>query len=107
VLEAGGDGVVTGSTKAMAKSSGEFGHIEGTHDEIVEEVFAKGEIVELVVVEEQDNRTHRALSVTQLATQIHRVTKREGRRVNHRTRESLGWLGRRDVVQARSVHHHG
>ena len=62
VVDARRDAVVARATKSVAQSRREFAHVEGSDDEVVEEVLAKRQVVELVVVEQQDDRTDAARS---------------------------------------------
>ena len=56
MLNARSDAFVAGPAQAMAQARREFAHVVGSNDEVVEEVLAEREVVELVVIEQQDDR---------------------------------------------------
>ena len=71
--------LIARAAQTVTQSRGELAHVVGAHDEIVEEVLAKREVVELVVVEQQDDRSNAALALAKLATEAHRVGEGQAR----------------------------
>src|ERR1035437_3638591 len=84
----------------MQLSRRDLTDVVGPDDEVVEEVFAKGEIVELVVVEQQDDGPDAAFALAQLATEIHGLGEGERRGVDDRAGEAVGRFERRNLVKS-------
>src|ERR1035437_3634633 len=84
----------------MAQARGEFTHVKGPDHKVIEEILAKGQVVELVVIEQQDDRTTGELAAAQLATEVHGFGEGEGRGVDDRSRETLGGLQGGNLVEA-------
>jgi hypothetical protein len=101
VLDARGHVLVAGSAQSVAKAGRQFTDVVGSHHEVVEEVLAEGQVVELVVIEQQDDRPDRPLALAQLATETHGFAEGQGGGVDDGAREAVGRLQGRDLVQSR------
>ncbi len=93
--------------RTMAQPSRQFTHVEGPDDEVVEEVLAEGELVELVVVEEQDDRTDAATAGPKLPTEVHGLGEGERGRVDDRPGEAVGRFERGDLIKSSADGHRG
>jgi hypothetical protein len=79
--------------------------VEGAHDEVVEEVLAERQVVELEVVDEEDNRSDTPVPGAQLAAEAHGLGEGEGHGVDHGAGEAVGRLERGDLVHAARHRH--
>jgi hypothetical protein len=74
MLNAWSNTFVSGASKSVAQSGGELTHIKRRNNEVIEEVFTKCEIIELVVIKEQDDWSNTSFTCAKLATKAHGIT---------------------------------